>query len=232
MTTTLTTMRTRAKTRLNAASTSAEPDDATWLLWCIDAFKTCMGVVPPVTEATATVSSSAFSATVVADQVFFVAYKSDLLLPSEWSKSSTTLHFKPGSVDLGGTITYWRFNSAIDNSSAALTDSSTSVNTTCIFGTDWLEPPATLMVMQRYFERMSSVNPSGDGPDYMATFRVYQDERDRILKPYVDTWNRWYGQMQAALQARVSLGDLPQREHAVHQFVNNSGIRNDLVGRR
>ena len=222
-------MRDDCKARLLTDATSAQPSDAQIVLWCIRAFKDLIGIVPPVTETTATVSTTAFTATVTADQIFFVATKSNLLLPSEWAKQTTTLHFKPGSVVKGDTVTYWRFNAALGSGPGVITDSSTTVDTSCIFGTDWLEEPATVLTVMQVMSRLAGVSTSGDGPNFMASYRVYQDEREKIIKNLQATWDRWYQSMVMAQNARISVGDLPLRESPGAGLRNESMIVNRLV---
>jgi hypothetical protein len=60
----------------------------------------------------------------------------------------------------------------------------------------------------------------------MATYRIFQEERDRRYKLLKARWDLWMGQMQEEQQARAAFGDLPLRESAGSGMVNQSRIIN------
>lgn len=188
------------KHRLIIGTAATEPSDAYLGNWTRSAAKCAIGALQPPTLTTATVAAGP-AVTVTADQVYYVAMRDKLLLPSEWEFQDTKVQLQRQVADTGDTATVWLFAGPV------ITSATTSIDTTCIFGTDWLEEVITLMVMEMVEVRRSQTSASGSDDKHISTARVLQDARDRLLKPYQEIRQGWVETMERRLQARAVMGD-------------------------
>ena len=225
MSTVVATVVTDIQNRLKVGSTTPEPDATMLGNWVRSAAKYCIGQCQPVKETTVTVTSGP-QAALIADDVYYVANGHEMLLPSEWSKQGNAVVMQRQAARARDTLTVWYF---LDPD---ITSATTTFDTTCIFGTDWLEEVITVMAMQQVEARLSNLAGSVDGQGHAAMYRVMQDERERLLAPHRDTRNQWFSRMDNRVMVRAQMGNLPYRESAYSRFKNRSAYGSDLTGVR
>jgi hypothetical protein len=216
MTSTLAELREDIKQRLLIGTTSQESDDMDIDNWLRDAFKFAIGVVPPVDETTVSVTSTPPTATLVADEVYYVANGPRILIAGEWEKQGGTLKFRRPAAQSGDTVQAWYF---LDPD---ITSSTTSVDTSCTFGTDWLESVVIKMVMQEVEVRASNTAVSASAADHAGMVRVFQEQWLALLAPYQQRWAAWEARMERRLQQRLTFSDLPAKEHSAAGWRNRS----------
>lgn len=211
------------KDRLIVTSASSEPSDAVLGRWVLASAKYAIGALQPPKESVVTVTSVP-SLSLTADIVYYVAVESELLLPVEWAKQGNTIQLQPQAATIGQKATVWHFTAP------TLSSATTSFDTTCIFGPDWLEEVITMMTGVMVELRRSFTAPSADGTGHASMMRVLQDERDRLLQPYARARNAWAAEMDGRLQARANIGDRPFSKSAYSAFRNGSRWSNKATG--
>ena len=226
MTSTIATMATNIKNRLNvgtggAVGTSAEPTDSVVQGWVRDAFKQLMGDLTPIAQTTASIAAGA--ATLANDRVFYVEVnQTPLLRGSEYGQTPTGLSFRDPALD-GETATIFYIDYP-DVSGA-------TVDTSCIFGPDWLEELATIKAAQEVCSRLANNSASQSPTDYAALYRTLGEQFNRLY-----TWHRKQLDDQLNLfnvwqQQRLQFGKRPLPESAYAGMTNLSKVSNDLLGR-
>ncbi len=208
--------------RLILGASTQEPTDAMITTWVLSAFKSLIGTLPPVHEVVATVDADR-QAAVTADQVFYVANGPHLLFASEWNKQNSMLIFQPSSVKDADVITAWCF---LDPD---ITSDSTTVNTTCIFGTDWLESLAVLHAASRAMGRMANIAGEGDAAGYASWARVLDEEFKEMFTLYQNRWQGWNADMQQRIVDRARFGEAPPKQAPRANFVNKSQVIPNLL---
>ncbi len=222
MSSVITDLVTDVQDRLLLSTTGGQPSTDMLTRWILSAFKMLIGALPPIHEVVATVNADR-QATVTADQVFYVANGPHLLFASEWNKQTSTLIFQPSSVKDGDDITAWCF---IDPN---ITSDTTSVNTTCIFGTDWLEALVLLYASARAYGRMANVAGEGDAAGYAAAERVKDEEFQQQFTLYQNRWQGWNADMQQRIADRARFGEAPPRQAPRANFINKSQVIPNLL---
>lgn len=224
MTTTVATVVADLKDRLIVTTAASEPNDAALGRWVLASAKYAIGALQPPTESVVPISAGP-KLSLTADIVYYVAVEEEMLLPVEWAKQGNTIQLQPQAAPLGKVnATAWHF------SAPALTSGTTTFDTTCIFGPDWLEEVITMMTGVMVELRRSFTAPSADGTGHASMMRVLQDERDRLLQPYVRVRNAWAAEMDGRLQARANIGDRPFSKSAYSAFRNGSRWSNKATG--
>lgn len=223
MATTVATVVADLKDRLIVTAASSEPTDVMLGNWVRASARYTFGALQPPTETTLTVTSGP-QAALTADMVFYVANDYELLLPSEWSKQGAKIRVQPQAAETGDTLTVWYY--AMPTIEAA----TTSFDTSCIFGDDWLEEVITMMAAVQVELRRSFVAPSADGQGHASMTRVLQDERERLLEPYRRVRNEWVRDMESRVQARVGFGDAQFRTSPHNKFRNRGRVINPGTG--
>lgn len=206
MTTTIATMSAAVESRLGVTAGSGnEPTDAQVKVYCNNAFQNLVGKLPPVVMGTGTITSRAL--TITTDRVFFVvANNFGILLPGvEWIRTTTGIRVIPAVLN-GETVNYWHFSTLIGNGPAAISSASTTVNTTCIFGTDWLEELATVQAMMDVCAQLMNTAPSQSGADFGAMYRTFQDQYNQLFAQHSQLWQQWYAEKQQELNDRRMFG--------------------------
>lgn len=211
------------KDRLIVTSASSEPGDAVLGRWVLASAKYAIGALQPPKESVVTATSGP-SLSLTADIVYYVAVEEELLLPVEWAKQGNTIQLQPQAAATGQKATAWHFTAP------TLSSATTTFDTTCIFGPDWLEEVITMMTGVMVELRRSFTAPSADGTGHASMMRVLQDERDRLLQPYVRVRNAWAAEMDGRLQARANIGDRPFSKSAYSAFRNGSRWSNKATG--
>ena len=226
MTSTIATLATQAETRLKIASagTGAEPSTAQMSDFLRLAFKDLIGVLPPILQTTLTVAGSN-KAALTHNEAFYCAVNGLLLAGWEWGSEGQFIRVQPSAANRNDTLTVW-YTAPI----TITTGSTTTVDTTCIFGNDWLEELAVIKAMLDASQRMSNVSASGGGDLHASWYRVLQDQYDRLFNAHNNRYGDWRQRMEADLVSRLQNGPEPRVESKHAGFRNRSGVRNWLTG--
>lgn len=228
MTSTIATMATEANNRLMVvdAGTGAEPTTAQMSDFIRLAFKELIAVLPPVKDTTLTLSTLNRAA-LTHDQAFYVAVNGLLLFPWEWATQGEYVKVQPASAAINDTLTVWYVAYP-----TITTGSTATVDTSCIFGNDWLEELALLRGMMAASQRMANVSATAGGDSHASWFRVLQDDYQRLYQAHWQRYQDWRQSMEMALSARAGNGPAPRTVSPHAGFRNRSGVHNWLTGAR
>jgi hypothetical protein len=224
MSSTIATLLAEVETRLNLTNAGAEPSDAQISDFLRLAFKDLIGVLPPVVHTTLTLGN-AYSAALTHDRLYFVAASGVPLFPWEYQTSGANVLVQSTAASRSETVQVWY--SVAPTITTGLT---TTVETSCIFGDDWLEELAVLRAMMPVCDRLSSLSPSNSGPDYLVMKRTIGEDYDRIFNQHKATWDQWFSMKNMELQARQMNGPDPVRYSGHVGFRNSSRVFNWLTG--
>ncbi len=212
------------KDRLIIGSTAQEPTTTMLSTWLRNNLTECIGMLKPIKRTALSVTSH--TATLDADQVFYVSDGIKTLFRDvEWGDDGASIYLDSAVAATG--IVAWYFKDP------AITGATTSVDTSCIFGGNWLQELATLMTMAQAYERLANTATDQNDKDAASMLRVeWTDRIDRLYKWKRGEWDNWQSRMEQGMQRRASLGDLPFRLTAGANFVNKSRIYNPATGAR
>lgn len=220
MASTIATVRDDIKDRLNIGTTESEPTDPMIDGWLASAFTWAITVCPPIFETTVTVDADRV-ATLDADDVLYVANDHRMLVPSEWNKAGDSLILSPSAASYNDQLQVWYFTMPVIT---------TTVETSCVFGADWLTELATLDAMMKCEMRQMGVGASNDRDGHATMWRAIQTQQEALLKVLTAQRNAWLGKKEQEVAARAALGDGVNREGAYAGFINNSRIENRTTG--
>jgi hypothetical protein len=226
MASTVATVATNVKTRLGvgtggAVGSSSEPTDSVVQGWVRDAFKQIIGSLNPILVTSDTIASRAL--TLATDRIFYVEVnQTPLVRGSEYGASPTALSFRDPALN-GETATIYYY--------AAIDCTGSTIDTSCIFGDDWLENLATIMASQTVCLRLSN-NANSQGPqDFASKFRVLEQDRQEQYQWHKSQRDEQMALFQQWQQARLQFGKRPLPESAMAGFRNRSRLINSLEGR-
>lgn len=219
-------MATNIKNRLIVGATTQEPTTAMIELWLREAYKYAMGVIPCVKETTVAVATG-HSVTLDADEVYYVSVGWQPLLPSEWQKQGDTLKLSPAAAAIGDTVQVWYYLKPVIDTASTLT-----IDSSCIFGPDWLEEVVMQFVEGMIETRMANTAGSADASGHAGMMRSFQEEWKALLTPQQVRFNEWKQARENAILARINFGDRQLKESPHAAFRNRSRIvhRNAGVG--
>jgi hypothetical protein len=224
MASTIATLLVEVESRLNLTNAGAEPSDNQISDFLRLAFKELIGVLHPVQHTTLTLGNT-HTAALTHDRLFFVSRDGLPLYPWEFTTSGANVKVASTAANRGDTIEVWYFAAP-----TITTGSTTTVETSCIFGDDWLEELAVLRAMMPVCDRLSSLSPSNSGPDYLVMKRTIGEDYDRIFNQHKATWYQWFSMKNMELQARQMNGPDPVRYSGHVGFRNSSRVFNWLTG--
>jgi hypothetical protein len=213
--------------RLILGVTAQEPTSAELQTWLRDGFKHLLGVLPPVVKGTFPVVSGTEWHTVSLpnDGVWAVMHGTDYLIQgAEYGVTPTgiTLDRGVGAIpDEYVTVYYTKY--------PLITDSTTSIESTCEFGPDWLAEPAMRYTIARSYERLAGTAPSQDGEVYAGRYRMAEESYTAAVQACYARWEEFQKGLKDAISLRLSpFGHRPFVQHPASGFVNKSQIVNRL----
>lgn len=224
MTSTIATLATEVENRLNLTHSGAEPSVALLSDFLRLAFKDVIGVLPPVLHTTLTLGND-YSAALTHDRLWFVSASGVPLFPWEFETSGANVVVQNTAAERDDTIQVW-----YSVAPTITTGSTATVDTSCIFGDDWLEELAVKKASMEAAMRLSGVSPSNSGPDYLVLHRTLGEDYDRAFAAHRAEWDRWERQKNMQLQARQMNGPDPVRYSGHVGFRNSSRRRSWLTG--
>jgi hypothetical protein len=105
-----------------------------------------------------------------------------------------------------------------------------TIESTCIFGTDWLEGLVGLSTEVLMLERLSQTSAS-QGDDKQASMSRVMEQRRQVMEASMrQTRDMWVGNMETLLQRRLALGPRVRRESAWSGYKNEAHSENALTG--
>lgn len=222
MATTVATLRAALMTRLNVGSTALEPTTAMVDQWIRDGFLEGFTIFQPVFKAASTaISNDAVALT--ADRILYVLVDGLVLVEGEeWHHGATGVEGLPRRYT-GLTPTVYYTNTP-DLTGA-------TIESSCIFGDNWLEPYVALFTEVLMLERLAQTAASQGGERQAAMSRVVDAKRDRLERLMLGQRSEFIQGMEANLQRRMGLGPHVRRQHAWAGYRNRGGTKNALVGR-
>lgn len=224
MTSTIATLANEVESRLNMTNTGAEPSDVQISDFLRLAFKDLIGVLHPIRHTTLTVGNT-YSAALVHDRLYFVSANGVPLFPWEFSSSGATVVVQDTAANRADTLQVWYFVAP-----EIVTGTTATVDTTCIFGHDWLEELAVIKAAMEACLRQASLAASQSPSDYHAMYRTLGEQYDRVFSAHRQTWDLWNQQKNMELQARSLNGPDPVRYSGHVGFVNRSKRRSWITG--
>lgn len=224
MASTIATVAANVRSRLNLGDSPAEPSAGEVAEWVRDAFRFAIGVCPPIRETTVPLDAE-WLAPHACEVVYHVAAGHTVLVPgSEWMKRTDGVMVSHSAAAPGDRVTLWYFDAP------AINDAVQAVDTTCIFGPDWLEPAVTAMAAKQCELNLAHVAPSADADGHAAMYRVLEGTFNALLEPYQARRGEWLGSMQQAVSLRLQTGDGVAAQSPYTGFRNRSGRVNRLMG--
>lgn len=222
MATTVATLRAALIARLNVGTATLEPTTAHVEQWIRDAFLEGFSVFQPVFKSAATaISSDAVALT--ADRILYVVVDGLILVHGEeWHHGASGVAGLPRRLH-GLTPTIYYTNTP------DLTGS--TIESTCIFGDNWLEPYVAAKASILMQQRRSNTSASQNNNAAASLGRVLDAERERLERLMLGQRAEWVNGMEADLQRRLALGPRVRRDHAWAGYRNKGRIRNALTGR-
>lgn len=188
------------------------------------AFRDCIADFNPVKSQQIEIDQSSatiptYSATLIeaALRVWYVSVGTRLLQPVEFIFDGEVIHLIPSVGADGSEVTVW-FTPSIDIELG----STDSVDTSCIFGPNWLEQPAYLKAQQSIHDERSHRATSGGGQQHQSRYRVKAETITATLAKKAQDFMRWDEEMKMRQQQRFSLGDQPLLEHPMASVINLS----------
>lgn len=224
MTSTIATLLLEVEGRLNLTNAGAEPSDTQIEDFLRLAFKDLSGVLPLIKHTTLTVGNT-YQAALVHDRLWFVSASGVPLFPWEYSTSGANVLVQSTATDRADTLQVW-----YSVAPTITTGSTTTVDSTCIFGNDWLEELAVIKASMDASLRQQNLSPSNSPIDYGVLYRQLGEEYDRVFAAHKATWDMWFQTKNMELQARSLNGPQPVRYSGHVNFRNNSRKGNWLTG--
>lgn len=230
MSTTISAAATELTQRIKGTGNAPDPTTAQLSDYIRRAFIHLIGVLPPVTETTYVLVAGDPDSTVDLSstplkRIFYVGSGVDLFFPNEWQKVGNTLNVRRSTAKPGATISCW----ALPTITITL-GSTATVDTSCIFGADWLEELALNEAAITVYQSMQRVAGSNSGQEYdkrVALFKEQYNERyAQLHQEYAD----WKKEMMDRLALRLQTNDGPFVGSPFEGWVNNSRIRNRATG--
>ncbi len=224
MASTIATLLLQVEARLNLTNAGAEMSDIQISDELRLAFKGIGGTLPPVLHTTLALGN-AYTAALVHDRLFFVSADGMPLFPWEYTSSGANIRVQPTAAARGDTLQVWYFVAP-----TIVTGSTLTVDTTCIFGNDWLEELAVIKASMETCLRQTSLSASNSPTDYGALYRTLGERYEAVYTAHQRTWDTWFQSKERELQARDTNGPDPVSYSGHVGFRNLSQKRNWLTG--
>lgn len=220
MATTVATAVSTVKERLlvDNASQTAPPSDSMIEGYIRDAFRYMFGTLHPVFREQVTLDSSLSAALTTPGQIMYVSVNRTLLFPNEWTMGDDELLVEGHNIANNG-----------DEAEVWMTRlpslSGSTIESSCIFGTDWLEPPALIWAEMLVFQRLSNTSNSATGQYSLTQYRVREETLDKMINQYRATRAEFIATMDNRLNVRAMMGRPAMRDNSLHNGWGRSGTR-------
>jgi hypothetical protein len=224
MTSTIATLATEVENRLNMTRAGAEPTVAMLSDFLRLSFKDVIGVLHPIQHTTLTLGN-AYSAALVHDKLYAVHASGVPLFTWEYSKSGDNVTVLSTAADRGETIQVWYYVAP-----TITTGSTTTVDTSCIFGDDWLEELAVIKASMEACLRQSALSASNSPTDYTVLYRTLGEQYDRVFAAHMTQFQMQKQDFQDERGQRRDNGPDPVRYSGHVGFRNNSRKTNWATG--
>lgn len=229
MATTITTASAEIAERLKiVVGDGAQPTDAMIQGFVREGFNDLWAILRPVFRGAFTVNATNGVTTVSADlaSVLYVVGPRDIYVPgAEWVELEDGINFRHAG-DLypveSDSVLVWYTTTPTDFASAA------SIESTCIFGPDWLQPGVLMYAEIQSLKRMSRVHDSGGAAAEASAWVTIQQEYQRFIERRAGERARELGFLEQRMTLRLQSRGI-QRENAVQSWNNESGVQNTMI---
>lgn len=226
MATTITDARDEVIERLKlAAGTGAQPSNTIIEGFLVGGFKMVWGKCQPIFRGAFSVNATSGVTTISTDleAVLFVASPREVLIPgAEWVETEDGINFRAANdffpAESDSALVWYQTAPSI----------TTSVESSCIFGPDWLEEPALMWAEIQCLKRMSRVHDSAGHNSEAAAWVTIQQELDREVERLIGVRERWIGFMEQRLGYRLQARAI-RRESVLDFWNQETGVRNELT---
>lgn len=229
MATTISTASAEVAERLKiVVGTGARPTDLMIQGFVREGFNDLWAILRPVFRGAFTVNSANGVTTVSTDleSALYVTGPREIYVPgAEWVETEDGINFRhagdfyPATSD---TVLVWYTTVPTDFSSAS------SIESTCIFGPDWLQPGVLMYAEIQSLKRMSRVHDSAGSASEAAAWVTIQQEYQRFIERRAGERARELAFLEQRMLLRFQARGI-QRENAIQSWNNESNVRNTLT---
>ncbi len=226
MTTTISVSAAAIKDRLIIGATSQEPTTAHLSTWLRDGFKHIAGILPPVVKGSFIVVSGTEWHTVALpnDGIWSVMHGTDYMIPGEYGVTPSGLN-----IDRGTGINAGEYVTVYYTKQIPITSTTTTVDTTCEFGTDWLEEVAMRYAIARAYERLAGTAPSQDGDAMAGRYRMAEESYQQALQGCLMRLQTFQQGIEKSIALRLSpFGHRPFMPQMAAGYINSSKTISEL----
>lgn len=231
MASTIATLQGYLATRLKIGTEAGAPSSATQSIYLRQAFMHVIGILPPIKMAETTLTSDTGDIIVYADltsssvdDIYYVGHNERCLIRGiEWNLQAGVLYVTRSAGQPGEKVGYYYLPTI-----TIVPASTTTVETTCIFGQNWLEEPALLYAEMLALNDLSGVSSSNSGPSHAQHYRAVEETYNSAMSARAQVWNSRMEQFRQAEALRLQLGDLPLVEHRYAKMKTGGKIVNRL----
>lgn len=230
MATTITTARDQVRDRLllDGTPAGAEPSDAIIETWVRQGFKRLWAWAPPVFRDTfAVVDGNVATVHASLSDVLFVASSHSLLVPvAEYQQTETGLNLKLDKhIAYSNDVLVWFTTSPTTFGADA------SIESSCMFGPDWLEEAVLLYAEIQLLTRISRVSETGGGAMEGQLRQSLEQTFNQLMAQLVQRRETWFGQMNTQLNVKMQTEQLAVTP-AIAGFSNQSYQEHHATGKR
>ena len=220
MATTVATLRATVILKLGIGTTANEPTTAMVDLAIREGFREGFSIFQPPFKSSVTISSDA--ATQAADRILYVLADGLILIEGEeWQHGSGGVIQLPRRFNAESATIYY----------ASVPDLTTStIESSCVLGDDWLEPFVQSHTVSECFLRLSQSSTSHGGTYAAAHIRTNEERRTRLAERMQRQRDTWQQTMENLMARRLALGPRVRRESAWAGFSSKGRMSNSLTG--
>lgn len=205
------------------AGEGAAPDSTMIEGFLRGGFKVLWGLYQPIFRAGFSVSETYGVTTVSADlsEILYVSGARDMMVPmADYVETLAGINLRDSTLAVEADAVVVWYTSAPDDFDTAL-----SIDSSCIFGQDWLEEAVLMYAEMMAKKRMSNVNDSGGSNAEAATWVTIQRDYQALTEGMRTTRAMFTDRMDRRLALRLQARDI-RKEAGLQSFNNESGVKN------
>lgn len=189
-------------------------------------FKNLWSRVPPIFRGAFTVDANN-EITIGNDlnSVLYLSGRRAMLIPEvEWSETEEgAFIFNTPDATTGDTAIAW-YTTTPEIAYSGDGTPTTTIDSTCVLGPDWLEQAAEYGAAMQVLLRTSRDAASGSSDRDSTVYRVLEATYNQRVAELMSARERWLARMDGRLNARVQLGKSVVRDSDLPNFHNRSGF--------
>jgi hypothetical protein len=141
----------------------------------------------------------------------------------EFSTAGNFVKVQSTAANRGDTLEVWYFVAP-----TITTGSTTTVETSCIFGKDWLEELAVIRACMHPTLRQATLSASQSPADYHSMYRTLGEDYDRIYNAHLMQFQREEQRWENERRERMMNGPNPVR-YSGHGAIRNKSIKGNYL---